>query len=128
VLGNVGMALHHKLCHTLGGSFNLPHAEVHTVILPHAISFNAVAAPQAMARIERALGGANSAAAGLYDLARANGAPVALRDIGMKESDLDRAADIAVSNPYWNPRPFGPEQKADIRQLLQNAYEGVRPA
>jgi maleylacetate reductase len=130
VLGNVGMSLHHKLCHTLGGSFNLPHAEVHTVILPHAIAFNAVAAPQAMARIVRALGCQDraSAAAGLFELARDNGAPVALKDIGMKEAELDRAAEIAVSNPYWNPRPFGPQQRADIRQLLQDAYEGVRPA
>ncbi len=129
VLGNVGMALHHKLCHTLGGSFNLPHAEVHTVILPQAIAFNAEAAPQTMARIERALGcaGRPSAAAGLYDLARDNGAPVALKDIGMQEADLDRAAEIAVSNPYWNPRPFGKGQLADIRALLQQAYEGVRP-
>ena len=130
VLGNVGMALHHKLCHTLGGSFNLPHAEVHTVVLPHAIAFNADAAPQAMARIRRALGlaGGTSAAAGLFDLAHDNGAPVALRDIGMKHEDLDRAADIAVSNPYWNPRPFGPSQRDAIRQLLENAYQGVRPA
>jgi alcohol dehydrogenase class IV len=127
VLGNVGMALHHKLCHTLGGSFNLPHAEVHTVILPHAIAFNAEAAPHAMARVVRALGGQASAAAGLYDLARDNGAPVALKDIGMKQEDLDRAAEIAVSNPYWNPRPFGKEQRADIRALLQSAYDGVRP-
>jgi len=129
VLGNVGMALHHKLCHTLGGSFNLPHAEVHTVVLPQAISFNAEAAPQAMRRIERALGvaGRASAAAGLFDLARDNGAPVALKDIGMKLADLDRAAEIAVSNPYWNPRPFGPAQRDEVRQLLQRAYEGVRP-
>jgi alcohol dehydrogenase class IV len=130
VLGNVGMALHHKLCHTLGGSFNLPHAEVHTVVLPHAIGFNAAAAPQAMARIRRALGvnEATSAAAGLYDLARDNGAPVALKDIGMKPGDLDRAADIAVANPYWNPRPFGAQQRDAIRELLQQAFEGVRPA
>ena len=129
VLGNVGMALHHKLCHTLGGSFNLPHAEVHTVILPQAIAFNAAAAPQAMARIVRALGtqGKASAAAGLFDLARDNGAPIALKDIGMKEADLDRAADIAVSNPYWNPRPFGPAQRDAIRELLQRAFEGTRP-
>ena len=129
VLGNVGMALHHKLCHTLGGSFNLPHAEVHTVVLPQAMAFNAVAAPEAMRRIERALGtsGRISAAAGLYDLARDNSAPVALKDIGMKATDLDRAADIAVSNPYWNPRPFGREQLEDIRDLLQRAYDGVRP-
>jgi alcohol dehydrogenase class IV len=102
VLGNVGMALHHKLCHMLGGSFNLPHAEVHAVVLPHALSFNATAAPTAMQRIERALdlGGERSAAQGLFDLARNSGAPIALRDIGMKEADLDRAAEIAVSNPY----------------------------
>ncbi len=129
VLGNVGMALHHKLCHTLGGSFNLPHAEVHTVVLPQAMAFNAAAAPEAMRRIERALGttGRISAAAGLFDLALHNGAPVALKDIGMREADLDQAADIAVSNPYWNPRPFGTAQRADIRELLQRAYEGVRP-
>jgi alcohol dehydrogenase class IV len=48
VMGSVGMALHHKLCHTLGGTFNLPHAECHTVVLPHALAYNAPAAPQAM--------------------------------------------------------------------------------
>ena len=129
VLGNVGMALHHKLCHTLGGSFNLPHAEVHTVMLPQTIAFNAGVAPQAMQRIERALGiqGKSSAAAGLFDLAQANGAPVALRDIGMQASDIDRAAEIAVSNPYWNPRPIGSGQRAEVRELLQRAFEGVRP-
>jgi len=129
VLGNAGMALHHKLCHTLGGSFNLPHAEVHTVILPHAIAFNAPAVPEAMARIQRALGlqGQGSAAAGLFDLARDNGAPVALRDIGMREEDVDRAADIAVSHPYWNPREIGPAQRGEIRELLQKAFEGSRP-
>lgn len=129
VLGNVGMALHHKLCHTLGGSFNLPHADVHTVVLPQAMAFNAAAAPMAMTRIERALGvtGKVSAAAGLFDLAANNSAPVALREIGMKESDLDRAVDLAVSNPYWNPRPIGAAQRADIRQLLQRAFEGLRP-
>ena len=130
VLGNVGMALHHKLCHTLGGSFNLPHAEVHTVVLPHAMAFNAGAAPTAMQRIERALGvtGRASAAAGLFNLARDNGAPVALKDIGMQAQDLDRAADIAVGNPYWNPRPFGVAQRAAIRDLLQQAYEGACPS
>jgi len=77
VLGSVGMALHHKLCHTLGGSFNLPHAPTHTIVLPHALAYNAGAVPDAMRRIARALGH-DSAAQGLYELARANGAPVAL--------------------------------------------------
>jgi len=126
VLGGVGMALHHKLCHTLGGSFNLPHAEVHTVVLPHAIAFNAPAAPRAMSDIAQALGTA-SAAEGLQALARDNGAPVALKDIGMREADLDRAADLAVGNPYWNPRPFGPAERDAIRALLQRAYDGDPP-
>jgi alcohol dehydrogenase class IV len=129
VLGTVGMALHHKLCHTLGGTFNLPHAEVHTIVLPHAIAFNSTAAPQAVRRIERALGrNGVSAAAGLFDLAQQNGAPVALKDIGMRHEDLDKAAYIAVANPYWNPRPIGSAQRAEIRDLLQHAYEGVRPS
>lgn len=126
VLGSVGMALHHKLCHTLGGSFNLPHSLVHTVVLPQAMAFNAHSAPEAMLRIARALA-APSAARGLFDLAQAHGAPVALRDIGMSGNDLDHAADLAVTNPYWNPRPIGPTQRADIRDLLQRAYEGIRP-
>lgn len=123
VLGSVGMALHHKLCHTLGGSFNLPHAETHTVVLPHALAYNAAAAPQAMQRIARALGG-HSAAQAVYDLARANGAPVALRDIGMKADDLDKACTIALQNQYPNPRPL---QAEGIRALLQAAWEGARP-
>jgi maleylacetate reductase len=123
VLGSVGMALHHKLCHTLGGTWNLPHAETHTVVLPHAVAYNAAAAPEAMARAARALS-ATSAAQGLYDLARSLGAPLALKDIGMRESDLDRAADLATTAPYWNPRPI---ERAAIRGLLDNAYFGRRP-
>jgi alcohol dehydrogenase class IV len=124
VLGNVGMALHHKLCHTLGGSFNLPHAETHTIVLPHALAYNAAAAPYAMQRIAHALGAGNAAQA-VFDLAKANGAPVALRDIGMQEADLDRACDIAMQNQYPNPRPL---ERNGIRALLQNAFDGARPA
>ncbi|HET8746327.1 MAG TPA: maleylacetate reductase [Ramlibacter sp.] len=123
VLGNVGMALHHKLCHTLGGSFNLPHAETHTIVLPHALAYNASAAPQAMQRIARALG-TGDAAQGVYDLACANGAPVALRDIGLRAEDLDTACDIALRNQYPNPRPL---EREAIRALLQDAFEGRRP-
>ena len=122
-LGNVGMALHHKLCHTLGGSYNLPHAETHTVILPHAVHYNRDAAPKAMVRITLALEGADPAG-GLYDLAKAIGAPLALKDLGMKESALDEAAQIAIRNPYYNPRPI---EHAAIRQFLQDAWEGNRP-
>jgi maleylacetate reductase len=124
VLGNVGMALHHKLCHTLGGSFNLPHAETHTVVLPHALAYNAAAAPVAMTRIARALG-ARNAAQGVFDLAQSNGAPVSLRELGMKADDVDRACELALRNQYPNPRPLEP---AAIGALLQDAFDGRRPS
>jgi alcohol dehydrogenase class IV len=124
VLAGTEMALHHKLCHVLGGTFDLPHAETHAIVLPHVAAFNAPAAPAAMAQVGRAVGVADPAA-GLYDLARNAGAPVALRDIGMPESGIDRAADLAVANPYFNPRPF---TRDDIRKLLTDAWAGRRPA
>ena len=124
VLGGAEVALHHKLCHVLGGSFDLPHAETHAIILPHAVAYNAEAAPEAIGRVARALGVAN-AASGLFDLAAAIGAPTALRDIGMPENGLDRAADLAVANPYYNPRPL---DRDAIRALLDNAWRGRRPA
>ncbi len=124
VLGGVGIGIHHKLCHTLGGSFNLPHAEVHTVILPHAVEFNRNAAPEAMRIVADALGVKESAGQGLYDLAVAIGAPVALRDIGMPADGLERAAELATQNPYANPRPV---EYAGVLELLQKAWAGTRP-
>lgn len=123
VLGSVAMGLHHKLCHTLGGSFNLPHADVHTVILPHALAYNASAAPQAMERVARALG-TSDAARGVFDLAQRHGAPVSLAAIGMPASGLDRAADLAASTPYPNPRPL---ERDALRALLQRAFDGAPP-
>jgi alcohol dehydrogenase class IV len=122
VLGGASVGLHHKLCHVLGGSFDLPHAETHAIVLPHAVAYNESAAPEAMARIARALG-AEGAADGLFALAKATGAPTALRDIGMPEDGLDRAADLAVESPYWNPRPI---EREAIRALLDDAWHGRR--
>ena len=126
VLGNVGMALHHKLCHTLGGSFDLPHAETHTVVLPHALAYNAAAAPAAMRAVVGALGGASgsSAAQAVFDLAQRSGAPLALSALGLRAADLDKACDMAMQNQYPNPRLL--EHQA-LRQLLQNAFDGSRP-
>jgi len=124
VLGSVGMALHHKLCHTLGGSFDLPHAQTHTIVLPHVLAYNAAAAPEAMRRIAGALQAADAATA-VFELARRHGAPTALRDIGMREQDLDRACAIALQNAYANPRVV--EARA-LRALLQDAFDGTPPA
>lgn len=122
VLGTVGMALHHKICHTLGGSFDTPHAETHAVMLPHTAAFNAEAAQVELSSAAELFGG--SIGGGLWDFAKSNGAPLSLKDFGLTEADLDRAADIATENPYWNPRPI---DRTSIRTLLQQAWEGVRP-
>lgn len=126
VLGQVSMALHHKLCHTLGGTFNLPHAETHTVVLPHALAFNLPQVPLAAQRIARALDlpHPGQAATGLYDLARSLGTPLSLRELGLQERDLDRVCELALTQQYPNPRPL---EQAALRQLLQMAYEGIRP-
>jgi alcohol dehydrogenase class IV len=124
VLGSVGMALHHKLCHTLGGSFNLPHAETHTIVLPHVLAYNRDAAPLAMRRMARALR-ADDAAQAVFDLAREHGAPTALKQLGVTAENLQVALELALKNPYWNPRPV---ERAPLRALLEAAFEGRRPA
>ena len=117
------MALHHKLCHTLGGTFDLPHAETHAVILPHAVAYNASAAPQAMAEIAQALG-ADDAAGGLFELAGQLGIRRSLDEIGMRKQDIDQASDLAVKNPYWNPRPV---ERDAIHGLIARAWAGMPP-
>src|SRR5437899_5095308 len=125
-LGAVGMALHHKLCHTLGGSFNLPHAETHTVILPHALAYNAPATPDAMTRIAAALG-VPDPALGLHDLARKLAAPASLREIGMPESGIDQAAEHAVKRA--DEVPCHRMQPRALRQLIfdvgQHCFEDI---
>ncbi|MDQ3928867.1 MAG: maleylacetate reductase [Chloroflexota bacterium] len=125
-LGAVSMGLHHKLCHTLGGTYNLPHAQVHAVILPHAARYNAQAAPDAMRKLARALGVAdgNDVPSAIYDLAVAVGARTALKDIGMQASDLNQAAELATRNPYDNPAFI---TRDGIRELLEEAFYGRRP-
>ena len=123
-LGSTGMALHHKLCHVLGGSFNLPHAETHSIVLPHAMRYNYDGAREAMARVERALG-SKPAPAAIYDLEKGLPIPMKLSDIGLRESDLERAARIATEAPYPNPRKV---EYAPVLALLRNAYAGLRPS
>ncbi|MGV2181511.1 maleylacetate reductase [Rhizobium rhizogenes] len=122
VLGTVGMALHHKICHTLGGTFDTPHAETHAIMLPHTAAYNAVAVPELLSSTAAIFGG--SVGGGLWDFAKAIGAPMALKELGLSKADLDRAAEIATENPYWNPRPM---DRQSIRDLLQDAWEGSRP-
>jgi len=125
-LGTVEMGLHHKLCHTLGGSFNMPHAETHTIVLPHALAYNAPKIPNAMKKLAEvfpkttentdgnAINGLNKL---LTDLKVKRG----LKDYGMKEEDIEKATDIAMSKPYWNPREI---EKPLLQELLRRCWAG----
>jgi maleylacetate reductase len=123
-LGSVGMALHHKLCHVLGGSFDLDHALTHSVVLPHALAYNRYAAPEALAAVARALN-CEDGPAGLYQLARRLNVPAGLKELGMAADGLDEAAALASKNPYYNPAPV---TRDGIRVLLENAWHGRPPA
>nr|WP_218861143.1 maleylacetate reductase [Petropleomorpha daqingensis] len=124
VLGATTMSLHHKLCHTLGGTLDLPHAQTHTVVLPHALAYNAPAAPDAVAALSRALGGTDDPARALWELAGRLGAPRSLAELGMAEADIDRIADLAAADPYANPRPV---TRNGIAALLHDAWRGSAP-
>lgn len=116
-----GSGLHHKLCHVLGGTFNLPHARTHAVVLPHVLAFNAPGAPEATKRIARALG-TDDAVAGLRALAEAHGIPRGLRALGMPESGITEAAALTASAvPADNPVPVS---GAAMLALVRAAWSG----
>lgn len=122
-LGHVSMGLHHKLAHVIGGTFNTPHAETHTILLPHVAAFNEASVPELLAPVAETFGG-ETAGTALWDFAARLSAPQRLRDLGLSEADLDQAADLAVANSYSNPRTFN---RSTIRALLQDAWSGTRP-
>jgi maleylacetate reductase len=122
-LGSSTMGLHHQLCHVLGGTFRMPHAETHTVLLPHVLAYTAPVAPDAADGIARALG-VTDAAAGLHDLVAAAGGPTSLGELGFGEADVPIAAKLAADRPYPHPRPFA---EPDVLALLESARTGDRP-
>ncbi|MDA7569456.1 maleylacetate reductase [Emcibacteraceae bacterium] len=119
-----GIAIHHKLCHVLGGHHGIPHGESNSVILPYAIAYNETAAPEAMEKIKGAMK-TESASSGIYDFARKIGVPKSLKELGMRESDLDLAAAETIERTPYNPKPL---EIKSVREMLQQAYEGVRPS
>ena len=119
-LGATTMGLHHKLCHALGGTLDLPHAPTHAVVLPHALAYNQPAAPDAVAALSTALGTDDPARA-LADLAALLGAPRSLRELGMAEADVPRIARQVVASPYANPRPVTLD---GVTALLHDAWAG----
>ena len=123
-LGATTMSLHHKLCHAIGGSLNLPHAQTHAIVLPYSLAYNESSAPAAKAAIQRALRVDTSAAVALWELAQKLPIPHALEQIGMGGSDIDVVVEQALKNPYANPREVTEE---GLRNLLQDALAGRRP-
>ncbi|MEM6110646.1 maleylacetate reductase [Mycobacterium sp. 050272] len=122
-LGSVSMALHHKLCHTLGGTFGLPHAATHAVVLPHAMAYNTAAVPQVMDALADAMS-VDDAPGGVWDLVARLDGPTSLASLGLAAEDLDEAAEIASTAAYPNPRPI---TSTGIRTLLDDAWHGRRP-
>jgi len=123
VLGATTMSLHHKLCHVLGGTYDLPHAALHTVMLPHVVAFNAPASGALRDALGRVLGTSDPAVA-LWDLARSLGAPTSLAEIGMDAKDLPAVVRAVLESPYANPRTPSAE---NLRSLLTRAQQGDRP-
>ncbi|QXJ20963.1 maleylacetate reductase [Actinomadura graeca] len=122
-LGATTMSLHHKLCHALGGTLDLPHSETHTIVLPYALAYNQPAAPDAAEALSRALA-APDPAHRLWDLAGSLGAPRSLRDLGVAEGDLGPLARQVVDAPYANPAPVTLD---GVTRLLRAAWNGEPP-
>ncbi|MFJ7074057.1 maleylacetate reductase [Streptomyces sp. NPDC098781] len=122
-LGATTMGLHHKVCHVLGGTFSLPHAETHTVVLPYVLAHNAPAAPAAAAAVARALDSTDAPTA-LWELSGRLGAPRSLAELGLTEADLATAAAQIAGQAYANPRPVTAD---GVLALLRAAYEGAPP-
>lgn len=122
-LGTGTTSLHHKICHTLGGSFNMPHAETHAILLAHSVAYNAAATPVGTEKLGDALNSDNAALA-IFNLVERLKGPKSLQEIGFNEQDIDRAAEITLESVFSNPEPVTVDK---LKKLLRNAYEGTAP-
>jgi alcohol dehydrogenase class IV len=121
---SAGSGLHHKVCHVLGGMFDLPHAETHAVVLPHVVALNSSRVPDLDHRMATAFG-SRSALAGVLALRDGLGAPRSLRELGMSEDDVPRAVGpVLEAAPPDNPMPLTPE---NVEALLRAAWAGKEP-
>ena len=124
--GSLGLGitgLHHRICHTLGGSYNTSHADTHAIILAHTVAFNASAVPQATAVVADALG-ADNAASGIFALLNKVSNKTRLSQLGIQETDLDTIAKLVVEKDIVNPRPV---TEQSVRSILDSAFFGRLP-
>jgi alcohol dehydrogenase class IV len=116
-LAQTQMGLHHQLAHALGGTFGLPHAELHAMLLAHVLAFNLPAAPEAAARLARITG--TDPVAVVSRLARSHNGPTTLSALGVPRDGLHAVAERVVARPYPNPRPLTVD---GIDELLNQAW------
>jgi maleylacetate reductase len=122
-LGMVEMGIHHRICQTLAGVFDLSHADVHCVVLPYTAAFNQITAPDAIRRVARALDG-DDAPSALYELMLKAEPRPSLKALGLTRAALDKVADLAAEDSHDKPRHA---TRDDIFQILLAAYDGKRP-
>jgi maleylacetate reductase len=125
-LGSTTMGLHHKLAHVLGGTYHLPHAAVHSVLLPHVAAFNAPASVGAFSHVADALGvdGPGAVAPALFQLAAQLKASTSLADLGLEPDAIEGVAKHVAGAPVANPRAFTEE---DVSYLVRQAYLNQEP-
>ena len=124
-LGATTMSLHHKLCHVLGGSLDLPHAQTHAIVLPYTVAYNENHAPTAKVALQRALGTDDAPSSALWELGQSLPIPHSLAEIGVSATAIDDIVEQALANPYANP---GPVTAEGLTALLTDAAAGARPA
>lgn len=123
MVNSVGIGMHHRICHILGGRFEVPHGESNCVVLPHVLAYNASAVPEACAMMESMMG-ANPAVA-LQRLVRDLGAPVALSELGVPAERIAAIASEAFHHIDHNPLPV---DETAVLKLLQASWAGEEPA
>jgi maleylacetate reductase len=123
VLGATTMSLQHTLCHVLGGTFNLPHAQTHAIVLPHVMAFNAPYAPDMVEGLTGVFGDGDPWTA-LWRLQQRLPMPMALSDLGLRRGDPTEVARQVTATPHDNPRPI---TAADVYTVLTQAWTGQQP-
>ena len=124
-LADTPMALHHKLCHALGGAYDLPHAQTHAALLPHSLAYNAPAVPRAYAALRRLFSALNpDPAQALFTLVDRLALPTSLSALGLPQSGINRVSALASENAYANPRPVS---EPAVSRLLTRAWMGAAP-